>query len=248
MMNRQLHLASQFLAMAGKSFSAAKADDSHTNVNFDSTSRSFESWPLNDQGLQLRFDVPNFSLCWTDAAKTHFELHGKSHQEALHWLERSAKDLGFETPYRFDLHYALDFEWDADFVFEKKNVDQIDALLALRVLANDALGAFLEKIKLPSDVRVWPHHFDTGAFVVLEDGSGRSVGMGMAIPDSMVDQHYFYISGYHGHEGIATEDFDPLPLGEWKNEGFKGAVLAVGNHNEEAVVSFLDVAFEALTS
>ena len=116
-------------------------------------------------------------------------------------------------------------------------------IVRLRILANISIEHFLYSESLTSNIRVWPHHFDTGAFVVLDDSSNKSIGLGMAIPDSVVDDHYFYMSGYNGHDGINTSGFKKLSKGEWKDDGFKGAVLPTSAITENEAVKFLKESF-----
>lgn len=240
-MNNQIHFISQYLATAAKSFVAHRADDSHTNLGFDSETRSLETWSLNNNGLKLIFNITEFELKWSKGES--FQLAGKTHTQVVHWLQTSSKLAGLNKPYAFDLHYDLPFEWDANFSFKLSDTKHLNELVELRILANTALKAFLKMENLQSDIRIWPHHFDTGAFVVLEDGSGKSIGLGMAIPDTVVDDHYFYISGYKGHDALDTHSFPKLSSGEWKTQEFKGAVLMASNSTEQQAVQFLQEAF-----
>ena len=146
-------------------------------------------------------------------------------------------------PYQFDLHYELPFSWNNQYTFELTNKEALYEIVRLRILANISIEHFLNSESLTSDIRVWPHHFDTGAFVVLDDGYGKSIGLGMAIPDSVVNDHYFYISGYHGHDRINTSGFKKLSKGEWKNDGFKSAVLPASAITENQAVKFLKESF-----
>lgn len=245
-MSYQLHFAAQYLAMAGKSFLKQRKDDRHTNLGFDPKTQSLETWALDGKHLKLRFDLPNFQLKWSTGES--LALDGKTHTQVVQWLQTSPQKLGLGKPYSFELHYALPFEWDDDFTFKMDDSEEWDRFISLRSLANSVLSSFLKSEKLQAEVRIWPHHFDTGAFVVLEDGSGKSIGLGMAIPDTLVNDHYFYISGYCGHDRLDTDTLKKLSLGGWENEGFKGAVLPASSVNEEEVVQFLKQAFEQLKS
>jgi len=236
-MNKQIHFAVQYLATASKSFMRHRPDDSHTNLGFDSKTESFETWELNENGLKLLFDLSKFQLKWSTGESLN--LNGKTHVEVISWLIASSKQLGFKKPYTFDLHYDLPFEWDVHFSFTLPNTIQLQEFIALRKLANTVLKAFLHSENIKSDIRIWPHHFDTGAFVVPEDGSGKSIGLGMAIPDAMVNDHYFYLSGYLGHKAWDTSAFPELSIGAWKNDGFKGAVLPATNTSEKKAIQFL---------
>lgn len=235
----QLHLASQYLAMAGKSFLAPKDDDSHTNVGFFAEDHTLRTWNLDDSGTYLAFSFDNFTLQWgTLEAKVSYALDGKAHNDVVGWISKMVSASKFEKPYNYDLHYKLPYTLSDDYTFELLDSDELNQLLQLRILAQNVLEAFLNSEKLESDIRIWPHHLDTGAFVVLNDGSGKSIGMGMAIPDAVWGAHYFYMSGYKGHDGLATDNFANLAHGEWKNNGFKGAILNTSNAKEKQAMQF----------
>nr|WP_299174672.1 hypothetical protein [uncultured Allomuricauda sp.] len=243
----QVHLASQYLAAAGKSFLNPKSDDSHTNVGFFEEDRTLRTWDLDATNSYLAFQYDNFSLEWVSKKKSEtLNLDGKSHAEIVAWISRMAAELA--RPYAYDLHYELPYTIDANFRFTSPNPEELEQLVQLRIISQTALKSFLQKENLESDIRIWPHHFDTGAFVVLDDGSGKSIGMGLAIPDSMIGEHYFYISGYIGHDGMDTSAFENLSQGEWKNDGFKGGVLRASNINENMAAEFFGEAFRAFTS
>lgn len=241
-MIQQLHLAAQYLAAAGISFLDKKEDDSHTNLGFSVDKGRLETWPLNTSGVMLCLNYSDFALEWGPNSELKMSLNGKGHDEIVAWVSTSAKELGFQQPYRYDLHYTLPYPLESNFKFQLSSHNQITELLRLRKLAQEAIASFLGQEKLVSDIRIWPHHFDTGAFSALNDGSGKSVGLGMAIPDTLVNDLYFYISGYRGHSGLNTWAFNKLTNGKWINDGFKGAVLEASKANEETVVQFLQEA------
>ncbi|MEX0314587.1 MAG: hypothetical protein AB3N18_10445 [Allomuricauda sp.] len=245
----QVHLASQYLATAGKSFLEAKSDDSHTNVGFFEEDRTLRTWDLDSEGTYLAFQYDTFLLKWASKDKNEvLALEGKSHAEIVEWISLIAKESKLQKPYTYDLHYDLPYTADDNFKFDLPTEVELQDLAHLRTLSQNALESFLQKENLVSDIRIWPHHFDTGAFVVLDDGSGKSIGMGLAIPDSTINEHYFYISGYRGHDGIDTSELDGLTQGEWKNDGFKGGVLRASNISEDTVVQFFQEAFKAYTN
>jgi len=240
----QFHLATQYLAMAGKSFLEAKDDDSHTNVGFFTKDHTLRTWSLDDSDTYLAFSFDDFALQWSTAEdKISFLLEGKTHRKIIGWISKMAVASKIDKPYNYDLHYELPFEHNDGYVFELSDKQALTNLLQLRILAQNVLEIFLNRQKLESEIRIWPHHLDTGAFVILNDESGKSVGLGMAIPDSLIDNHYFYLSGYKAHNSLSTANFSKLTHGEWKNNGFKGAILDTSTSTLDQAVQFLEEAF-----
>ena len=105
------------------------------------------------------------------------------------------------------------------------------------------LATKVETHQLDSPIRVWPHHFDTGAYAPLGD-TGISIGIGMAIPDTLSDEHYFYISGYKDGKTIFPSSRNDLSLGKWVSEGFTGAILSTKDIIESEAVQFFQEAID----
>ncbi len=235
---REMHLAAQYLAAAGKSFLEHKADDSHTNLAFNQKKASLETWPIDLQGLKLTFNYESFSLAWQSEENEllSFPLDGKSHEEVLSWIRKGTTSLGVPESYQFDLHYDLPYALKQESRFSKPPSDDIVALLNNRNLVHSALETLVSKQKLETGIRIWPHHFDSGGYEVI---GAIGIGFGMAIPDTVTDDFYLYCSGYKGHDSLATSSFRPLSMGKWINDGFKGAVLPVtGLDNDQALAFF----------
>ncbi|CAZ97960.1 hypothetical protein [Zobellia galactanivorans] len=234
-MEKMMHLAAQYLAAAGISFVEKKADDSHTNLGWSIDKQGLETHPLSIDGDVLALNYNTFSLEWNSPKNNaSFALDGKTHEQVLEWLTNSA-DAFLGKKYTYDFHYDLPYSIDDSFTF-KLDAHKLKELTGLRTLAQSSLEKTLEANGLSSDIRIWPHHFDSGAYVIISDD--LSIGFGLAVPDTMINEHYFYISGYKGHDGIETSNFTSLSMGEWKNEGFKGAVLPATKINEAQVVHF----------
>lgn len=239
-MSNQIHIAAQYLAAASISFLPKKEDDSHTNLGFNKEKGYLETWPLNDRGCKITFDYLNFSLHWVanNTVRLSILLDKKTHREVLNWLESLTTSLTIKKPYAYKLHYELPYDSISDdFVFKKPSNNVLRELLHNRIFAQNVLEKTIEITSLESDIRIWPHHFDTGAFSSIKK-SDLSIGLGLAIPDSTHDEYYFYISAYKGHNGVDTSSFDSLSLGEWKNKDFKGAVLPISDIDEEKGITF----------
>lgn len=232
-----MHLAAQYLAAAGISFVAKRDDDSHTNLGFSIERACMETHPLSENGDILSLDYKNFSLNWkAKSGSTSFPLDGAIHANVLNWLKETSKTY-LNKSYAYEFHYDLPYEITDDFEFELVDANRLTELLQLRILAQSTLEATLSENNLESPIRVWSHHFDSGAYVNLN--TDIAIGFGLAIPDTMCTEHYFYISGYKGHDALNTEGFSILSNGEWKNDGFKGAILpAVTIDKSKAVLFF----------
>ena len=240
----QLHLAAQYLAMAGKSFLEPRDDDSQTNLGFSTAEKSLFTLPLNSSGALLGLDYNTFSLDWISDHKHSLELDGKSHEEVVEWISNMAKEAGLPKPYQFEPHYELPYRMGPNERFKLEDKQEVQKLIQLRTLAQNVLTTFLEQEKLESTVCIWPHHFDTGAFAHLHDGSGKSVGVGLAVPDKVVDDFYFYISGYRAKASLNTWAFKRLTHGKWLDNGFKGAVLEASDVSETTALKFFKEALE----
>ncbi len=237
-----MHLAAQYLAAAGISFVAKKDDDSHTNLGFSIETSRMETHPLSENGDILSLDYKNFSLNWrSENGSTSFPLDGVTHADVLSWLKESSKTF-LNKSYAYELHYDLPYEISDDFKFELDDTNRLAELLQLRILAQSTLQEILNEGNLESPIRVWPHHFDSGAYANLD--KDIAIGFGLAVPDTMCTEHYFYISGYKAHAALSTEGFSALSNGKWKNDGFKGAVLSAASIDTSKAVLFFKEAIE----
>ena len=247
-MIKQLHLASQYLAAAGKSFLEHRADDSHTNLEFSIETKSLLTRAFDGSRTQLGLNYKTFSLDWIASQSESISLKGKTHQQLIEWLTEMTKKSGLNKTYEYNLHYQLPYSLDDGEEFKLSSKEEVEELIRLRTLAQNVISQFLKEEQLESEIRIWPHHFDTGAFAHLHDGSGKSVGLGMAIPDNMIDDLYFYISGYRGHDNLNTWAFPALSHGKWVNNGFKGAVIPASKTDETTVLQFFREALKGYQS
>ncbi len=237
-----MHLAAQYLAAAGISFVSKKDDDSHTNLGFSIAKNCMETHSLSENEDVLSLDYKNFSLNWSSKnGYTSFPLDGATHSVVLNWLKETSKTF-INKSYRYEFHYDLPYEITDDFMFELVGATNLAELLQLRILAQSTLEETLKECNLESPIRVWPHHFDSGAYSSLD--KDIAIGFGLAVPDTMCTEHYFYVSGYKGHDALNTEGFSALSNGEWKNDGFKGAILPATRIDASKAVLFFKETIE----
>ena len=244
-MIQQMHLAAQYLAAAGMSFVKKEEDDSHTNLGFSTEKTSLYTRKLFGTDTILYLNYTSFSLEWVHKnSREILMLDGKTHVEIVNWIQQISQDNGIDVKYQYNLHYELPYPITDDFTFSLHNNTLLQELLEYRKSAHQIIAGFLENHHLDSEIRIWPHHFDTGAFTILNNTPGISIGLGLAIPDTMCNDFYLYISGYKGHNPIDTKPFAPLSHGEWKNNGFTGAILPMEVIDKKIGISFFSEALK----
>jgi len=243
-MEKMMYLLAQYLAAAGISFLEKEQDDSHTNLGFSIENSSLHSRPLNDHGDTLSVNYKMFALEWnSNSSSDTLRLDGTSHAEILRWITKMSVKAEINQPYEYSFHYDLPYQIKDTFIFKILDSKRLGELLELRVLAQLVLESFLQEHKLNSEIRIWPHHFDTGAYAVYNDKLGEAIGFGLAVPDTVCSDHYFYINGYKGHKGIDTSGYKPLTLGSWGVNGFKGAILPAKEIDNMQGATFFTEAF-----
>ena len=196
--------------------------------------------------MPLNYEL--FTLEWTgiDGTST-IRLDGNTHDQILKWIGDSASKASLDRPYAYDFHYDLPYTVEDNFTFKLLDSNRLSELTHLRILAQLVLEKFLNDNELSSEIRVWPHHFDTGAYATLKKDPRMAVGLGLAIPDTVVNEHYFYISVYGNNGAIAPDKLQPLSHGQWLSDGFTGAVLPAAAATVQTASSFFQEALESLS-
>lgn len=252
-MLQSLHQAAQYLATAGISFLDKRDDDSHTNLGWNSERAALDTWPLNDTGIKLSLNFRQFSLAWIQEDGTtgaELDLTGQSHQAVIDWIGSTAKNAGLSREYHFSLHYELPYPAirAEDQHPSGSDQHQVEALIEGYSTAQNRLEQLLQEFDLSSTIRVWSHHFDLGAYATILPEQGIAVGIGYAIPDTMIEEHYYYLSPWKGHDSQSTAGMPALSSGEWMDGGFKGAILRSGGVSETHIGQFLSEAIQAMKS
>jgi hypothetical protein len=240
-----LHRAAQYLAAGGNSFIEQRDDDSQSNLGWNSEFMALTTHPLNKAGSALSLNYPEFKLEWVEPRErimADFELNGKSHAEVLAWIGESAPKAGLEKAYSFSLNYELPFSMKEDYRFIQPNPEEFVVFGNHRSNAQKALEELFEDQDSVSDIRVWPHHFDTGGLIEVEkDDSGKlmkSIGIGLSIPDGMVKDMYYYASAWDTNGTVEYSALPGLRQGLWITEGWNGIVLPATNVNEDKALKF----------
>ena len=156
----------------------------------------------------------------------HIPFRDRTISEIEDGLAEHLPTIGLKgNAFKQDLHYDIPDYGFSDHPFKSLNDKAVEDWMCYRQLANEACFSILGHLQVPGEVRIWPHHFDTGIYVQPNDQLG--VGFGLAMQDSLVEVPYFYLSAYGlGNVVIDYSTFSTLQHGEWKvTEHFKGAIF-----------------------
>lgn len=229
--DQHIHQLSQIITKANRSFVPKQADDSHTNLYFDSISgRVYGRWINSEKGnIILALNLQSFSFEWlNDDLKViqKHAIHDKKSSEIEQSIADALPEIGLEEKdFRSKLHFEIARYSFLNESFSKFKAEELTQWKHYRDMANQACCALLGLLQSACEIRIWPHHFDTGIYV--ESNKKISIGFGLAMEDSMVENPYFYFSGngLNGHV-IDYNSVSDLSFGQWIiNEHWKGAVL-----------------------
>jgi hypothetical protein len=242
--DQHLHHICQTITKVNKSLVPKKTDDSHTNLYFDSLeNRIYGRWfSIDEKKYILYLDLDSFTITLQNH---HFEALStlKLADNTISNIEDGlsemlskihVEDKNIMSPLHYDIpEYSL-----SNVPFKKINQDEIKTWVKYRTLANSACYKLLGHLQSESEVRIWPHHFDTGIYTEINEKTG--IGFGLAMQDDMVGEPYFYFSAY-GLDGNAVDykKAKPLSQGKWIVDNWKGGVLQLSETNEETILSFL---------
>ncbi|MGB0423200.1 MAG: hypothetical protein ACPGED_02705, partial [Flavobacteriales bacterium] len=114
----------------------------------------------------------------------------------------------------------------------------------LRTWASEVMADILSE----EEIRVWPHHFDTGAIqVVKKEGTEvtASIGLGLAIPDELSDLPYAYVSGWRKGGELQLEA-PKNSLGEWNKNNFNGVIMPMDADHYQELHSFFTLSISLI--
>ncbi|MDT8392916.1 MAG: hypothetical protein RQ761_03670 [Bacteroidales bacterium] len=227
--DRQLHWLSQLIAKVNKAFVTEKTDDSHTNLYYDPVGDKLTGrWIESPQGeILFSLNLETMQFEWLDKtlkSQQAFTIFDKSIQQ----LEKDAANypakFGMEADAVFKpLHFTIP-DYGIKSISEKDISEEgFAAWKFYRQLANEVCHALPGYLQVEGEVRIWPHHFDTGIYAQLTDN--LSIGFGLAMKDDMAGNAYFYLSAYKSSGSINYVDLPELSRGQWETGAWKGAIL-----------------------
>ncbi|MCK5700480.1 MAG: hypothetical protein KAI29_04980 [Cyclobacteriaceae bacterium] len=227
--DRRIHLLSQILAKVNRNFMPEKEDFSHTTLSFDALGKRIAShWIKTENGnIALALNLTDFSYDWLDASFNvikKYNIAGKNIEQLETEIISDFKDIGLgKDGFTKKLKYKIPeypFKEEKAQVFGKQALDK---WIYFRNMANEAVFRFLKHLLMTDEIRIWPHHFDTGVYKDIDGKIG--LGFGLAMQDSLVDSPYFYLSGYLLTGQLSFENLPSLKFGRWDTGDWNGAVL-----------------------
>jgi hypothetical protein len=228
----QLHWLCQIIAKANRTFVPKKADDSHTSLYFDALGNRVMGRWISTEGHACIFtlnlanqqvEVLNAQHQVVAAVETIAKVRAQLEAEISALLPR----LGLAPEGFTDaLHYEIPAYDFADKPIPLLDATSIDEWKHYRQLANEACSLLLGNAGLGEEIRIWPHHFDTGIYFKLSSKMG--IGFGLAMEDAMAGAPYFYMSAYPAEGTIDYKNVQEGEAWRWEiGEYWKGAILPI---------------------
>lgn len=244
--DRELHWLSQVIARVNRSFVEEKKDDSHTNLYFDAVnSRLLGRWINTPKGriiLSLNFNNKEFE--WLDEnfnILNGVSVISKNSATLQDTIGKFAGGIGldpdkFNRPLHFEIpDYGIEYLCKNDLSYTG-----LKSWIFFRELANITCFDMIGYLQTESEVRIWPHHFDTGIYSMVNENLG--LGFGLAMGDSIIGEPYFYLAGYAGGSPVTSSQLSELYAGKWVNtEQWEGAVLPISKISDSSIDLSLEV-------
>lgn len=240
--DQKLHFLSQVITKVNSAFVPEKEDDSHTNLYFDPFNmRIFGRWfTAKDRKHIFAFNLNAYQfelLNDNNQVELSVDPTGKYLSDIEVALKHKMNESGFETSTLLNpLHFEIPtYDFSGAVINEIPSVE-LSQWSHYRALANYACFDLSGLAQAATEVRIWPHHFDTGIYFEPNDKIG--IGFGLAMEDEMVGIPYFYMSAYPKNHEIDYTKIQESP--EWKwfiREDWKGCILSlevIQNQSEKA--------------
>lgn len=241
-----LHRLSQLTAGFGNSFLPHRDDDGQASLKW----KNGQLWSEKVEGIQIGLDYISGKIIIKDN-KIIKEV--SSRDKTLKMLYFEIKDLlgnyfELQNDYRLEFNYELDFDlWDGStIIIPMENIIQL--LIQWRNIAQVVLERLKEMGESKADIRVWPHHFDTGKLITKGKDFKEGYGLGYAISDRLSPSPYYYVYEWP-KKNIDYSKFTSRIRGvKWVDKKhWKGAILPVsGDISEKRVKDFYLESLEKL--
>jgi len=230
---QQQHQAAQFLALAGKYLIPQQADDSNTNMQYLAGKQAMVGNELSN-GFRLGLILTSMEIQLLNKAMDAvdiIQLNGKTRQQIFEEIKRFLKESGEDISRLKDkLHYEIPYHPVADGrPFTLHSRAYLKETAFHRENSEIILKSIVNEHKNGGSIRIWPHHFDTGVIIPIKYGDHKevaaSLGLGYAMPDTMVTEPYFYLSFWSEDSTEIGGNLPDLTSGTWMLPEWNGGVL-----------------------
>ncbi|MFK7968714.1 MAG: hypothetical protein AB8F95_00010 [Bacteroidia bacterium] len=210
----------------------SEEDDSHTNLYFDALgNRITGRWIETDHGrLIFILNLANLHIEIQNdfqQAVASFPMIGKTMNTIEQSISSQLSALGLtESGFSDKLHFEIPVYSFESAPVSSLDPDSMEEWKYFRKLANDACSLVLGHVQKHEEIRIWPHHFDTGIYTMVKENLG--LGFGLAMKDDNATAPYFYMAGYPKEGKIVFENVPQGDTWSWKiGEHWQGAVLSL---------------------
>lgn len=230
-----LHSAAQFLAATANSFCQEQPDYSQASLGWNASSQQMSTLPIQDR-YQLSLDVGAGMLLWLDDGRSSdsLVLEHMPRDKVLEWIRNYAIRFGLGA-FKYCFNYSLPIHSKAGFEFPAFDTKEGLHVAQLYSNAEVSLLTFVDKQELETEVRIWPHHFDMGFHAQID--SALSIGAGLAVPDTVEHDWYYYVTGWSNGQKVVPVDRS-LRNGRWHPD-WDGATLLASDIAPDTAINFL---------
>ncbi|QDK77561.1 hypothetical protein EXU85_02695 [Spirosoma sp. KCTC 42546] len=250
--DKTLHSLAQLIALTGMQWLPILADDSQTNMAWNSKLHRLEGRPFVCKGQQVRLviNTTTFTFYFVDDLEqvlASFLPENRTPVDAAAWWKHQMQTWGISEIRA--VNYQLDQDpVDPQTVYKPTGLTE---WTTWRTIANTALQQLNGWSGRASEVRIWPHHFDTGIYYSQTDANGQekaAIWAGYAIADALCNEPYFYLSGYNSMQPIDFASAPALSVGEWRTTSdWNGALLPISaSKNAESIAVFFQESYSWL--
>ncbi len=244
-----LHFLSQYIAKMNRQFLSKKDDDSHTNLYFDPLQGAIIShWLETDVGaIVFRLNLLDWSFDFVDSdfkLLDRIDLQTTKLSELEQFIIYGLEKLRLNAKgYSQKMHYQIpNYDHNDDYL-KTVHPFNLEEWMTFRSLANNACYEVLGSLQRTREVRIWPHHFDTGIYFRLKNNV--NISFGLAMQDKHCPDPYFYASAFNG----AGESIKVNPpqssvlIGKWiSSSDFNAVILSLkelNNSHEDLLKGFI---------
>ncbi len=226
-----LHMGAQYLTLTAKAFIQHENDDSHTNMAWNAERQKLEGRWFNTPSNEFRLvlSATDYELIWEDRNRSvvdRMALSASRKEDVMNWWKTTAETIGGKSVEDVSLHYELPdsevYQYEA---FPTPTSDELGAWMKWRTQGEKWLRKLKGLYTNDIELRIWPHHFDSG--MQGKVSSNLNMGVGLAIADQMVDEPYIYLYGSRDGKFLKISSSDPQ-IGSWiipDGDGWSGFAL-----------------------